>query len=132
MLSVERVMFILIFNRIQPGIGGYMKIKIARLHCILCNVFHALYSMHCIICIVLYSLYSMHCILCIVYYALYSMHCIICIVFFALYNMHCMIYIVLWLKKIYKSTKCLDLKNLKTPELIQIAMLRNKSNDKRE
>jgi hypothetical protein len=78
------------------------------MHCILCIVFYALYSMpcilcilsyalyfiHCIICIVLYALYYMHCIKCIVFYALYSMHCILCIVFYALYSMHCILCIV--------------------------------------
>ena len=34
------------------------------MHCILCTVSSALYSIHCIISIVFYCVYSMHCVLC--------------------------------------------------------------------
>ena len=65
------------------------------MHCILCILLLALYSMHsilyCILCILLIALYYMHCILCFVFHALYSIHCILCIVFFALYSMHCIL-----------------------------------------
>ena len=58
------------------------------MHCILCIVFYALYSMHCIICTIFYPLYSMQCILCIVFYELFSMHCILFIVFYALHSLY--------------------------------------------
>ena len=51
--------------------------------------------MHCIVCIVFYALYSMNHILCIVFYALYSMHCILSIDFYALYSMHCILFTLL-------------------------------------
>ena len=69
------------------------------MHCILCNVFYASYTIHCILCI-----FSMHCILYIVFYALYYMHMILCILFFALYSMHCIVCIVF--NALY-STHCL-------------------------
>ena len=50
------------------------------MHCILCIIFNALYSMDCILCIALYVLFSLHCIIihCNLFYALYSTHCILC------------------------------------------------------
>ena len=71
------------------------------MHCMLCIVFFALYSMHCIPCIVLYALYSIHCVLCIVFYILYSLHCILCIVFHGLYYIHCFICILIFV--MYKA-----------------------------
>ena len=66
------------------------------MHCILCILLYALYSMPCIICIVFHALYSIQCIWYIIFYVLYYMHHILCIVFYALYYMHCILFIVFY------------------------------------
>jgi hypothetical protein len=58
------------------------------MHCNLCIVFYALYSILFILSIVFYALYAMHYILKIVFFELYSMHCILCVVLYALSSMH--------------------------------------------
>ena len=58
-----------------------------NMHCTICIVFYAMYSLQCILCNVFYSLYSMHCTLPIVFYALF----ILFIVLYALVSMVCFV-----------------------------------------
>ena len=58
-----------------------------NMHCTICIVFYAMYSLQCILCNVFYALYSMHCTLPIVFYALF----VLFIVLYALYSMVCFV-----------------------------------------
>ena len=90
------------------------------MHCILCIVFYALYSMHCILCILFYALYSMHCIICSVLCVSYSMHSYYSLhIFFASYCLHCILPIVYYTCTILNSLQTSDkIDNYNNKELV--------------